>query len=51
MENKKVDFLVEIQFLRYDVTKWRHNVNIFIDLENTNQGLSYEVPHGMVPSI
>jgi hypothetical protein len=51
MENKKVEFLVKIQFLRYDVTKWRHSVNLFVDLESTNQDLSYEVLHGMVPSI
>jgi hypothetical protein len=51
MENKKVEFLVKIQFLRYDVTKWRHNVKLFVDLESTNQELSYEVLHGMVPSI
>jgi hypothetical protein len=50
MENKKVEFLVKIQFLRYDVTKWRHNVKIFVDLGCTNQELSYEVLHGMVPS-
>jgi hypothetical protein len=51
MENKKVELLVKIQFLRYDVTKWRHNVKILIDLESTHQGLSYEVLHDMVPSI
>jgi hypothetical protein len=51
MENKKVEFLVKIQFLRYDVTKWRHNVKIIVDIRSTNQGLSYEVLHGMVPSI
>jgi hypothetical protein len=49
MENKKVEFFVKIQFLRYDVTKSRHNVNSFVDLGSTNQGLSYEVLHGMVP--
>jgi hypothetical protein len=32
-------------------TKWRQNVKILVDLERTNQGLSYEVLHGMVPSI
>jgi hypothetical protein len=36
MENKKVEFLVKIQFLRYDVTKWRHNVKIFVDLGSAN---------------
>jgi hypothetical protein len=46
MKNKEV---VKIQFLRYDVTKWRHNVKIFVDLESTHQGLSYEVLHDMVP--
>jgi hypothetical protein len=51
MENKKVEFFVKIQFLRYDVTKWRHNVQISVDLGSTNQGLSYEVLRGMVPSI
>jgi hypothetical protein len=41
MENKKVDFFGE----------WRHNVIFLVDLESTNQVLSYEVLHGMVPSI
>jgi hypothetical protein len=31
MENKKVEFLVKIQILPYDVTKWSHNVKIFVD--------------------
>jgi hypothetical protein len=44
MKNK----VVKIQFLRYDVTKWRHNVEIFVDLERTDQDLSYEVQHDMV---
>jgi uncharacterized coiled-coil DUF342 family protein len=51
MKNKKVEFFVKIQFLRYEVTKWRHKVKIFVDLGNTNQELSYEVLRGMVPSI
>jgi hypothetical protein len=46
MKKKEV---VKIQFLRYDVTKWRHNVKIFDDLESTYQDLSYEVQHDMVP--
>jgi hypothetical protein len=46
MKNKEV---VNIQFLRYDVTKWRHNINFFVDLESTYQDLSYEVLHDMVP--
>jgi hypothetical protein len=46
MKNKEV---VKIKFLRYDVTKWRHNVKIFVDLENTHQDISYEVLHDMVP--
>jgi hypothetical protein len=45
MKNK----VLKIQFLRYDVTKWRHNVKIFVDLEITHQDLSYEVLHDMVP--
>jgi hypothetical protein len=36
MKNKEV---VKIQFLRYDVTNWRHNVKIFVDLESTHQDL------------
>jgi hypothetical protein len=51
MENKKVEFLGKIQLLQNDVTKWRHNVKIFVDLESTHQGLSYEVLHEMVLSI
>jgi hypothetical protein len=51
MEKKKVEFFVKIQFLRYEVTKWRHNVKMFVDLRSTNQALSYEELHGMVPSI
>jgi hypothetical protein len=51
MENKKVEFLVKMKFLRYDVTKWRHNVNILIHLESTNKGLWDEVQHDMVSSI
>jgi hypothetical protein len=43
--NKEVE---KIQFLRYDVTKWRQNVKIFLDLESTHQDLSYEVKHDMV---
>jgi hypothetical protein len=39
----------KIQFLRYDVTKWRHNIKIFVDLESPYQVLSYEVLHDMVP--
>ena len=46
MKNKEVE---NFQFLRYDVTKWRHNVKIFVDLESTYQDLSYEVLHDMVP--
>jgi hypothetical protein len=46
MKNKEVE---KIQFLRYDVTKWRHNVKIFVDLESTHQGLSYDVQYDMVP--
>jgi hypothetical protein len=45
MKNK----VVKIQFLRFYVTKWRHNVNCFVDLESTHQGLSYEVLHNVVP--
>jgi hypothetical protein len=37
MKNKEVE---KIQFLRYDVTKWRHNDNFFVDLESTHQDLS-----------
>jgi hypothetical protein len=44
MKNKQV---VKIQFWRYDVTKWRHNVKCFVDLESTCQDLSYEVLHDM----
>jgi hypothetical protein len=46
MKNKEVE---KIQFLRYDVTKWRHNVKIFVELESTHQDLSYDVLHDMVP--
>ena len=46
MKNKEVE---KIQFLRYDVTKWRHNVKIFVDLESTHQDLSYDVQLDMVP--
>jgi hypothetical protein len=46
MKNKEV---VKIQFLRYDVTKWRHNVKTFVDLESTHQDLTYDVLHDMVP--
>jgi hypothetical protein len=46
MKKKEV---VKIQFLRYDVTKWRHNVNFFVDLKSTHQDLSYDVLHNMVP--
>ena len=46
MKNKEVK---NFEFWRYDVTKWRHNVKIFIDLESTHQDLSYEVLHDMVP--
>jgi hypothetical protein len=40
-----------MQFLRFDVTKWRHNVKIFVDLENIHQDLSYDVLRDMVPLI
>jgi hypothetical protein len=30
MENKKVEFLVKIQFLRYDVIKLRHDIIFFL---------------------
>jgi hypothetical protein len=46
MKNKEVE---KIQFLRYDVTKWRHNVKIFADLESTHKDLSYDIQHDMVP--
>ena len=46
MKNKEVE---KIQFLRYDVTKWRHNVKFFVDLESTHQDLSYDVQQDMVP--
>jgi hypothetical protein len=46
MKNKEVE---KIKFLRYDVTKWRNNVKIFVDLDSTYQDLSYEVLHNMVP--
>jgi hypothetical protein len=46
MKNKEV---VKIQFFRYDITKWRHNVKSFVDLESTHHVLSYEVLHDMVP--
>jgi hypothetical protein len=48
-KTKKLNFLLKIQFLRYDVTKWHHNVKILVDLESTHQGLSYEVLHDIVP--
>jgi hypothetical protein len=51
MENMKVQFLEKNQFLRYDVTKWHHNIKILLDLESTNQALWYEVLHDMVPPI
>jgi hypothetical protein len=46
MKNKEIE---KNQFLRYDVTKWRHNVKNFVDLESTYEGLSYDVQHDMVP--
>ena len=48
-KTKKLDFLVKIQFLRYDVTKWRHNVKLLVDLESTHQELSYDILHDIVP--
>jgi hypothetical protein len=51
MENKKVQFFGEIKFLRYDITKGRHNVKFLLDLESTHQRLSYEILHDMVLSI
>ena len=45
----KTKKLKKIQVLRFDVTKWRHNVKIFVDLESPYQDLSYEVLHDMVP--
>jgi hypothetical protein len=51
MENKNLNFWRKSKFLRYDVTKWRHNVKILIDLESTHQVLSYEVLLDMVPSL
>jgi hypothetical protein len=45
----KTKKLKKIQFLRYDVTKWRHNVKRFVDLESTHQDLLYEVLYDMVP--
>jgi hypothetical protein len=50
MEKKKswIFFWGEIQFLRYDVTKWRHNIKIIVDLEIAYQGLSYEVLNDMI---
>jgi hypothetical protein len=50
-KTKNVEFLGKFQFSNSDVTKWRHNVKIFVDLESTHQGLSFEVLHNMVPSI
>jgi hypothetical protein len=41
MENKNLYFGGKIQFLRYEVTKWRHNVKILTDLESTHQGFSW----------
>jgi hypothetical protein len=46
MKNKEVE---KIQFLRYDVTKWRHNINIFVDLNSTHEDLSNDIQHDMVP--
>jgi hypothetical protein len=46
MKNKEVE---KIQFLRYDVTKWRHNVKFFVDLKSTHQDLWNDVQHDMVP--
>jgi hypothetical protein len=46
MKNKEVE---KIHFLRYDITKWRHNVKFFVDVESTRQYLSYDVQHDMVP--
>jgi hypothetical protein len=37
-KNKEVE---KIQFWHFDVTKWRHNVKLFVDLENTHQDLSW----------
>jgi hypothetical protein len=46
---RKTKKLKKIQFLLYDVTKWRHNVKLFVDLESTHPDISYEVLHDMVP--
>jgi hypothetical protein len=46
MKNKEIE---KNQFLRYDVSKLRHNVKFFVDLESTHQDLSYDVQHDMVP--
>jgi hypothetical protein len=45
---RKKKEIEKILFLRYDVTKWRHNVTLFVDLESTHQDLSYEVRQDMV---
>jgi hypothetical protein len=46
---QKINKLQKFSFLRYDVTKWRYNVKICVNLESTHQDLSYEVLHDMVP--
>jgi hypothetical protein len=45
---RKTKKLKKNQFLRYDVTKRRHNVKKIVDLESTHQDLSNEVLHDMV---
>jgi hypothetical protein len=49
-KTNKLEFLGKIQFLRYDVNEWRHNVKIFVDLESTYKDLLYDVQHDMVPN-
>jgi hypothetical protein len=46
---RKKKKLKKIKFLRYDVTKWRHNVNFSVDLESVYQDLSYDIQHDIVP--
>jgi hypothetical protein len=47
-KTEKLNYGGQIQFLRYDITKWHHNVKIRIDVESAYWVLLYEVLHDMV---
>ena len=43
MRTEKVFFFSKNQFFRHDVTKWRHNDEMFTYLKSTHLGLQFEV--------